>query len=99
MKARVTLVEAARNNDLDSLKAIIASGLDDIHSVDTTGRSALFFACSLGSIQMIDALLDAKADINTSYNSQSPIMYAARDGNLECVKGCIQNANLKKNEI
>ncbi|OAP61509.1 hypothetical protein AYL99_03712 [Fonsecaea erecta] len=69
------------NEDVHIVKRILDSGLDpnELKCSDPSGRqiTPLQRACQLGSVGLVRALLDAKADVNViSPDSYSPLGYA-----------------------
>ena len=57
----IRLVEAAKNNDVRTVRALISQKAD-AKSTDVDGTSALHWAAQNGSVEIADALLAAGAD-------------------------------------
>ncbi len=81
------LIMAARTGDIEKVKILLTAGAQP-DSRDNTGASALWVACSTGaSLDVVKALLDAKADVKLADNDGvTPLMRAADRGDLELVK-------------
>eukprot|EP00929_Paragymnodinium_shiwhaense_P015182 TRINITY_DN123226_c0_g1_i1.p1 TRINITY_DN123226_c0_g1~~TRINITY_DN123226_c0_g1_i1.p1 ORF type:complete len:285 (+),score=79.35 TRINITY_DN123226_c0_g1_i1:69-923(+) len=82
-------VDAARYGDVDDVKALLSSGVD----VDAYGGSAgsrataLLMACANGHQDVVQALLDAKADMSKGNEScSSPLHWSALNGHLDICK-------------
>ena len=58
------LTIAAVNNDVDTLKAVLAGGGDARAAIGRDKGSALISAAQLGFVDIVRALIDAKADID-----------------------------------
>lgn len=59
----------------------------NIDEQDSTGHSALHFACGYGEIAIVKALLAAKASVVClDDDKNTPLHYAAGYGELEAVK-------------
>ncbi len=79
-QAPVTVLEAARANDLDALRASIAADRDVQHSAGD-GASALHWAAYHGNAEAVSLLLDAGADADASNDlGATPLWLAALAG-------------------
>lgn len=79
------LIEAAYNNDADTVKALLASGAA-VTAADYDKRSALHLASSEGHVQVVSTLLLAKADVNCADRwGGRPLDDAKRKGHSQCV--------------
>lgn len=68
-KDRMTLAQAVIHNDLAQLKKLLAAGHSP-NECHTDGYSCLFYACIAGTLEALDHLLDAGADINLGSNGK-----------------------------
>ena len=57
------LVEAAKNGDTVSIKALLEAGAD-VNTTDANDRTALIWAAQKGHTETAQALLEAGADLN-----------------------------------
>ena len=57
------IMQAIRNNQTEVVDYLIREGLD-VTTVDSDGRSALFYAAQLGNVAIVESLLAAGADID-----------------------------------
>ena len=78
------LVEAAKNNDVVLIKALIDNGID-VNKPSSDGRNALCIAARLGHIDVLQVLLgvDCKVDIVDQSDDiwgRQPIHQAASKG-------------------
>ena len=61
----VELFRAVRTNDLTKVKSLIAAGVDvNARGSSYIGDTALMVASQRGNLEIVQALLDAKADVN-----------------------------------
>ena len=70
---------------------ILSTGVVDINQMDTTGRTALHFACRSGNVDNIVFLLNQEG-IDTearTIGGMTPLMYAAQSGNVHAVAACL----------
>lgn len=58
------LFEAVRSRDLDGVREILARNPESVSARDAGGATALHYAAEIGDHTIVDALLDAGADIN-----------------------------------
>jgi ankyrin repeat protein len=90
----MNLIEAAKRSDVESIKAIIATG-SDVNAVDEGGRSALYWITSLLSFNCAKVLLEAKANPDLGRS----LHIATMKGNLDFVKLLIgHGANINARE-
>ena len=87
----MSLIEAVKRNDIESVKAIVAGGGVDVNTVDGDGRTALLWAAQNGFVDCVKILLDAKADVDkVNQLDSTPLHGASLNGRVECVKvGCV----------
>lgn len=70
--------DAARNGDLEKVKALLKQTPNLVSDKDNAGQTALHWAVSGRYKEMVVFLLDSKADVNAKSNSgQTPLHYAA----------------------
>ena len=82
----MSLYNAVWNNDMVSVKALIASGAD-LEEKDAAERTALHEAAKNGFVECAKALLEAKADLETKCDyGGTPLSMAAAYGRVNCVK-------------
>ena len=80
------LLQAAYENDLKRVSALVESGAD-VSKANRYGVTPLSLACQNGNAGMIKVLLDKGADPNTALNgNETVLMTAARTGKLESVE-------------
>ena len=68
----------------------------DVNQRDACGRSALHYACAAGKLDQVQLLLQAEAiDVDAmTLGGETPLMCAARSGNIYLVGECLnQNFN------
>jgi len=79
-------LQAARENDSDTLRRAIAEG-SPIDSRDERGRTALLIATHANAIEAARILIAAGADVNLKDDlNDSPYLYAGAEGRLEILK-------------
>lgn len=80
------LIDAARNNNVERIKALIAEGAD-VDAADENGRTALLIATHRNSIDAAAVLIGAGADVNRKDDIEdSPFLYAGAEGRLEILR-------------
>ena len=82
-----SLDQALMAGNVSKVKEFLANGANPNTLIPGAG-SALLFACTLGNAEIVQALVDAKADVN-SVNTASgftPLMMAAQLGNKQIVE-------------
>jgi hypothetical protein len=95
------LVTAARTNNTDKLKALIASGVD-INSANMYCESALLWAALNGHSETAELLLNKGADVNIKDDiGRTPLMMASAYGHASIVeillgKGADVNSHIDK---
>lgn len=91
------LLLAAKQGHVLALRAMLAQGAD-VHKADAEGRTALFHAACRGHAGIVQALVDAGADVNRRVDSlaratkenddvrgQTPLMEAAAGAEVNAV--------------
>ena len=74
------LVNAAEHNDIPRLSLLIDQ-VSDVNAAEADGTTALHWATHNGNLDMIQALLDAGADVNTKNRYDvAPLSLAANNG-------------------
>lgn len=59
----------------------------DVNEADSSGRTALHFACGYGEVAVVKELLAAKASVTAvDSDKNTPLHYAAGYGETDCVK-------------
>jgi len=59
----------------------------DVNESDSSGRTALHFACGYGEVAVVKELLGAKASVTAvDSDKNTPLHYAAGYGETDCVK-------------
>lgn len=82
-------LNAAMEGDVDAIKKAIADNAADfdVNESDSSGRTALHFACGYGELPVVKELLAAKASVTAvDSDKNTPLHYAAGYGETECVK-------------
>eukprot|EP00808_Paulinella_micropora_P029788 g80341.t1 len=79
------LPEAALKGDLERVKALLAQSVDiDLEARDSDGRTALMNAARKGHVAVAEALLQAKATLNTQSNyGATALIFAGLCGRTE----------------
>jgi len=98
------LLQYVHESDKDSVKALLYLGVESDFARDDSakvsvncfgedGWTPLHIACSKNDVEMLDLLLQYKADIRAREHGWglSPLAVAARDGSAECVKFLLEN--------
>lgn len=85
------IFDSIKNNDLNSVKNIIASGAD-INAINKDGMTVLIVAAESGNIDIVKELINAGANVNKSSSiGWTPLMGASFEGNTEVVKELINS--------
>jgi ankyrin repeat-rich membrane spanning protein len=85
------LLEAVKNGDVDSVKALIVKGTD-VNAADLSGNTSLIYAAKFGHSECVKVLLENGAYVNSQCNlGGTPLMWSAENGNAEIVKVLIDN--------
>jgi ankyrin repeat protein len=83
---------SAFQGDVDTAKALIAAGGDVKAATRVGGITPLSLACTSGSAPLIEALLKAGADVNsTTGDGATPLMTAALSGNADAIAVLVKN--------
>ncbi len=78
---------AAKNDDLETVKALLAAGANPKVTTRLGEITPLFLACANGNAAMIEALLNAGADAKSvKANGTTALMMAATSGSADAVK-------------
>jgi ankyrin repeat protein len=86
LRAAMSLIVSAKDNDLQAVKGLIAGGAD-VNAVDQRGHNALLWAACEGHVECATALIDAKADVGKASNDGiTPLHAASCYGRSECVR-------------
>lgn len=77
----IELLEASKNNDLETLKALIEKGADVNAKDEFCNRTALMYASFNGYLEIVKYLIDKGADINAKDDSNiTALMWASEKG-------------------
>lgn len=88
----------ASEGSVQALEAILAAK-PELNATDSTGRTALHFACRAGNVAVGRLLMQqAGAQVDKQTNGgMTPLMSAVESGNAEMLRECIEHgANLFK---
>jgi ankyrin repeat protein len=89
-EAAPAIVLAARSGDLAALKAAIAAGGGTESQERMSQRTALHFAAEGGNMEVLRALLDAKANPNAQDRTgKTPVTVAAERGKTDALKALL----------
>jgi ankyrin repeat protein len=85
------LVDAARQKDVATAKALIDQGVD-VTVADGDGSTALHWAASYGDLDLTQRLLKAGANVKaaTRIGAATPLLMAARNGNDAVIRALLQ---------
>jgi ankyrin repeat protein len=82
----MSLIKSIWNNDIQTLKTLIA-GKADVNVVNEYGRTALWNAADKNHVECATALLNAKADVHKAdEDGYTPLHRASLVGRAECVR-------------
>ena len=85
-ESRQAFLAAARNDDVTTLKRLIAQGID-VDLRDDQGRTALLIATYRNAVAAARTLIEAGADVNAPDQlNDSPYLYAGAEGRLEILR-------------
>ena len=90
VEGETPLMAAAAEGDLAGVEQALADG-EDVHAKDAEGSDALMYAIYWGDPDVIQTLLDAGADANTSDNYTTPLAIAVLYEDYESAKLLIEN--------
>ena len=80
-------IRAAQSGDLDSLKDLFDTEIDNVNVGNVHGESALHFACAFGHEACVEWLLDNGAVVDRkSAGGATPLHMAATQGHLKVLK-------------
>ncbi len=83
---RMNLIRASENGDLALVHSILATGVD-IDAVDDRGRTAVMAATHGNHPSVVQALIEAGANIHIQDNMKdNPFLYAGAEGLLEILR-------------
>lgn len=77
-------VSAARNGNIKMLNAVILLGID-ANSTNSKGEVAIHEACYQGNLEIVQALLEAGADMNLQVKHETPLSVAQKANQLEVI--------------
>ncbi len=81
------LIEASNNGNLAEVKSLVKQGAD-VNYKDDIGRSAIYVGC--WRLDIVKFLIDAGADVNTRYDSNTILMEASYNGDISIVRYIIK---------
>lgn len=96
------LFRASKNGDIERIKILIASGIDDINLKDQRGISPLNNVIPFNNVNLVKLFLDNGADPNSLIESNkfTTLMLASTQGNIEIVKLLLTSgANINSENI
>jgi ankyrin repeat protein len=88
------LINATVGESSDIMKLLILHGAN-VNSQNNDGASALHFASGDGSIERMNILCDAGADVSLTSQAGSPLSWAAGNGRAEAVRFVLSNPHLQ----
>ncbi|WP_422490243.1 ankyrin repeat domain-containing protein [Endozoicomonas sp. ALE010] len=90
---------AAKNGQIDCLKAILATNVINVNERDNIGKTALMHAAENGQTKCLEELLkQEKIDPNAQCNAGwTAIVHAARYGRTDCLKALLKQPGIKAN--
>ena len=89
--AEAPVAEAARDGDLEEVRALLRAG-EDVNGAQGDGMTALHWAAERGDAPMIEILLYAGAETQsaTRIGEYTPLHVAARNGHLEATRALLE---------
>jgi ankyrin repeat protein len=79
--------DAAENGNLEKVKSLLQSNPGLVYRKDSTGRTALHYAAMNDTVEIAEALIVKRADVNTADNTgTTPLHLAANSGNRQMVE-------------
>ena len=89
--AKTDIEQLLKSGKHEEAIKLIDDGEIIVGSVDKTGRTPLSKAAELGAADVIEALLDASADMEAAdSNGKTPLMWAGQSGSSEAVKALLE---------
>jgi ankyrin repeat protein len=86
----VNFLLAIESNNLDKFKSLIEEGADV--NYQRFGLNPILLASMVGNFEMVQELVENKADINAKHElGWNALMIASRDGHIEIVKFLVEN--------
>lgn len=84
-RRRHPLTWAARHGNVSIMRALLASGLDDINSCDLQGRTAFWWAVSMGHVAVARLLLETDVGLanRADHEDRAPLNVAIEHGHHE----------------
>ena len=84
--------KAAKNNDIQTLKALLDKGID-VDVKTQYGATALMFATDKGNLEVVNLLLEkgANPNINDTFYGSSPFLLSFSKGNIEIIKSMLNH--------
>ena len=80
-------LECAKKNDLLAVKLFLNAGMDPNVAKKRFATTALMYAAGNNNMEMIEALMDKKADLNQTNNGgYTALAWAATEGNMSIVE-------------
>jgi len=80
------LIEAVKGEEFQNVKELITAGTP-VNDANRYGVRPLAIACEKGNLELVEILLENKADPNAAQvGNETPLMTAARTGKVEIVK-------------
>jgi len=90
-EAIADFVAAARFGDVDDINAAIAAGVVDIDVIEPTKGTALLMASANGHLEVVHALLEARAStVLGNEAGSSPLHWAALNNHLDVCKALVE---------
>ena len=90
--ATIPLIEAVKTNDLEKVRALLASAPEQIKTTDEKGLTALYWAAMKGSAEVVSELISHGAEVNAkSKGDRTPLHQAVRKGSLASVQLLLEN--------
>lgn len=75
-----SLLESAKNNDLEGVRLALNDGNENINIVNVNGWTAAAFAASTGNIDILSFLIESGIDLNiANTEGYTPLMIAAAE--------------------
>jgi ankyrin repeat protein len=84
------------DHSLAKIEAFLRHNKDDINRPDQEDRTVLTRTCENGSVEAVKLLVEHGADVNNTGNSNrtSPLIEAAKNGNLAVIRYLLQETNV-----